>query len=134
MHTPSPTSRPLASLWYRLLGQSIDGVIGAAPLVVGAMLAPLNETLSAALVIAGALWAAFYYFFADGLPRGQSFAKRLLNMQVVDAITGRPCSFGQSFGRNFLLAILGPIDWIFIFGDRHQRLGDKLAGTIVITD
>jgi hypothetical protein len=29
--------------------------------------------------------------------------------------------------------LLGPIDWIFIFGDRHQRLGDKIAGTIVVT-
>jgi hypothetical protein len=27
---------------------------------------------------------------------------------------------------------LGPIDWIFIFGERHQRLGDEAAGTIVI--
>jgi uncharacterized RDD family membrane protein YckC len=32
------------------------------------------------------------------------------------------------------LAILGPIDRIFIFGERHQRLGDKAAGTIVIAD
>jgi uncharacterized RDD family membrane protein YckC len=30
--------------------------------------------------------------------------------------------------------ILGPIDWIFIFGDRRQRLGDKAAGTIVVVD
>ena len=30
--------------------------------------------------------------------------------------------------------LLGPIDWIFIFGDKHQRLGDKLAGTIVVPD
>jgi uncharacterized RDD family membrane protein YckC len=30
--------------------------------------------------------------------------------------------------------VLGPIDWIFIFGERHQRLGDMLAGTVVITE
>jgi uncharacterized RDD family membrane protein YckC len=36
--------------------------------------------------------------------------------------------------RNILLSILGPIDWIFIFGERRQRLGDKAAGTIVVMD
>lgn len=51
-----------------------------------------------------------------------------------DATTGAPCTYGQSFIRNLLLAVLGPIDWIFIFGERHQRLGDKAAGTIVIAD
>lgn len=45
--------------------------------------------------------------------------------------TGAPCSCGQSLARNLLLAVLGPIDWVFIFGERHQCLGDKLAGTIV---
>ena len=55
-------------------------------------------------------------------------------MQCVDANSGAPCSFWQSFIRNLLLAVLGPIDWIFIFGERHQRLGDKAAGTIVVAD
>ena len=34
--------------------------------------------------------------------------------------------------RNFLLALLGIIDWIFIFGDTRQRLGDMAANTIVV--
>jgi hypothetical protein len=29
-------------------------------------------------------------------------------------------------------ALLGPLDWIFIFGSTHQRLGDMIAGTVVI--
>jgi uncharacterized RDD family membrane protein YckC len=53
-------------------------------------------------------------------------------MTVVDAKTGAPCTVWQSFVRNLLLAILGPLDWIFILGERHQRLGDKAAGTIVV--
>jgi hypothetical protein len=24
------------------------------------------------------------------------------------------------------------VDWIFIFGERYQRLGDKIVGTIVV--
>ena len=53
-------------------------------------------------------------------------------MRVISEESGAPCTFGQSLVRNFLLALLGPIDWVFIFGERHQRLGDKAAGTIVI--
>jgi hypothetical protein len=33
---------------------------------------------------------------------------------------------------NILLSLMGPTDWIFICGEKHQRLGDKAAGTIVI--
>ena len=33
-----------------------------------------------------------------------------------------------------LTRLLGPLDWIFIFGSRHQRLGDMAAGTVVITE
>jgi hypothetical protein len=39
---------------------------------------------------------------------------------VVDAATGAPCTYGQSFGRNILLSILGVIDWVFIFGGRRH--------------
>ena len=75
-----------------------------------------------------------YTLLSDGLEGGQSFGKRLVGIRVVSIETGAPCTFGQSFLRNLLLTILGPIDWIFIFGERRQRLGDKAAGTIVIVD
>jgi uncharacterized RDD family membrane protein YckC len=79
---------------------------------------------------AGACWAILYFLFADGM-HGQSFAKRWVGTRVVDADTGAPCTWGDSFIRN-LFRILGPIDGIFIFGDEHQRLGDKAAGTAVV--
>ena len=56
----------------------------------------------------------------------------MMNTAVVDGTNGRPCTFGQSFVRNFFLSLLGPIDWLFIFGRRRQRLGDRIAATIVI--
>jgi uncharacterized RDD family membrane protein YckC len=56
----------------------------------------------------------------------------MLDIAVVDRRSGRPCSAGQSFLRNLLLALLGFFDWVFILGERHQRLGDKVAGTIVV--
>jgi uncharacterized RDD family membrane protein YckC len=124
----------LASRSTRLFGQLIDGAIGVAPIVVGAILSNFSDALAGIMVMGGIAFSIFYYLFADGLHGGQSFAKRWLGMQVVHAGTGAPCTFGQSFIRNLLLAVLGPLDWIFIFGERHQRLGDHAANTIVIAD
>lgn len=133
--TASPqTTMPLASRSSRLLGQGIDGLIGAAPVITGAVLTAFAGEIGFILVAAGALWSVFYYLFADAFDNGQSYAKRWLGMQVIDAKSGAPCTVGQSFIRNLLLAVLGPIDWLFIFGEQHQRLGDKAAGTIVVAD
>src|SRR5688572_10000665 len=115
----------LASRSVRLIGQFIDGIVAAVPILLGLGLMAVSESLGGLFVIGGIIWSLFYYFFADGLNDGRSVAKVWLGMQVVDAGSGSPCTFGQSFVRNLLLAILGPIDWIFIFGERRQRLGDK---------
>jgi uncharacterized RDD family membrane protein YckC len=125
---------PYASRMNRLLGQIIDGVIGAGPLIIAAIFSSFSNTLGTILFIAGIAWSVFYYLFADGFTGGQSFAKQMLDMHVIDAKSRTPCGYGQSFVRNLLLAILGPIDWVFIFGERHQRLGDMVAGTVVITE
>lgn len=125
---------PYASRTSRLFGQIVDGVIGAGPFVVAVILVSFSDTLGAIFFFAAIAWSVFYYFFADGFSGGQSFGKRMLDMHVIDAKNQTPCGYGQSFVRNLLLAILGPIDWIFIFGERHQRLGDMLAGTVVISE
>ena len=111
----------------------IDGFFAGAPLLFAAFLSTRGNLFGIPLVLVAIAWAFFYLMLADGLHDGQSFAKQWLGMRVVSVDTGEPCTFGQSFVRNILLSILGPIDWIFIFGERHQRLGDKLAGTIVVT-
>jgi uncharacterized RDD family membrane protein YckC len=118
----------LASLWTRLGAQLIDSVITLFILVMSALFwlaAPLLGSL-------GAIGAVVYLLLADGLPRGQSVGKRALHIAVIDQRTHKPCPYGQSFMRNFLLALLGIIDWIFIFGRMHQRLGDIAANTIVV--
>jgi len=120
----------LASRWSRLFGQMIDGSFAAIPTLIAVATVQLIG-ITAPLVLLGMAWACFYFFFADGLHEGQSFAKQWLGIRVVDAKTGAPCTFWQSFGRN-VFTILGPLDWIFIFGERRQRLGDKVAGTIVV--
>jgi uncharacterized RDD family membrane protein YckC len=123
----------LASRGNRLLAQLVDGVVAAVPFYLGTAFVTFSVTLSGVAFTIGALWFGFYYLFADGLSGGQSLGKRWLGMHVVDEKTGAPCTFWQSFIRNFL-QVLGPLDWIFIFGDKHQRLGDKAAGTIVVAN
>lgn len=124
----------LASLPQRLAAQFLDGLVAAVPAIAGALITVLLTRAGIALIVIGILFALLYTLLADGLEGGQSIGKRMVGIRVVSADTGAPCTFGQSFLRNLLLAFLGPIDWIFIFGERHQRLGDKAAGTIVIVD
>lgn len=122
----------LASRWTRFLGQMIDGSFAMIPTFVAASVAKFGgAAFMLPLMLVGAAWSFFYLFLGDGLHHGQSFAKQWLGIRVVEAETGKPCTFGRSFVRN-IFTILGPLDWIFIFGDAHQRLGDKAAGTMVI--
>ncbi len=121
----------LASLGDRLLAQIIDTAVAIVPLM-GLTLLSVAVDVPAIALIAGLIFAVLYILFADGLRNGQSYGKRIIKAAVVDATSGAPCSFWQSFVRNLLLLILDVIDWIFIFGKRRQRLGDKLANTVVI--
>jgi len=120
-----------ASRGNRLLGQCVDGFIAGAPVFLIALLSGISPVFGF-LLIPAFVWVAFYLIFADGLHGGQSLAKQWLGMRVVDTKTGKPCTYRQSFIRNILLSILGPIDWLFIFGERHQRLGDMAADTVVV--
>ena len=125
--------RQLASLGERLGGQIIDGFIALIPLVVAMFPWGVSFDVQEMIQATGIVVAITYLLFSDGFEAGQSFGKRAVNTAVVDRITNEPCTFGQSFIRNFLLLVLGFIDWIFIFGEKRQRLGDKVSGTVVIT-
>lgn len=127
----APSFAPRAD---RLLAQLADWLIGAIPVLLALAASTISESLVPVLSLAGMVWWIGYFLLADGLPHGQSYGKKVFSMRVVSAETGEPCTFFQSFIRNLLLSVLGPLDWIFIFGEQHQRLGDKAAGTIVIAD
>jgi uncharacterized RDD family membrane protein YckC len=122
---------PHASRGSRLLGQFLDGLVAASPVFLLVLLDTAGLA-SRVVSLAAIVFCIGYYLFADALRGGQSLGKRWLGMAVVDAESGAPCTGWQSFVRNVLLSILGPLDWVFIFGERHQRLGDKAAGTIVV--
>jgi len=129
MHASGPH---YASRGARLGGQLLDGLILLAAFVPAFVLTTISEAIGQVALIPAVIFAFAYYFFADAMKGGQSFGKRAVNTAVVHSETRKPCTAGQAFVRNVLLYVLGPIDWVFIFGERHQRLGDKLAHTIVL--
>lgn len=85
---------------------------------------PLFGILSYLLWISGLLGM-------DGIMGGRSIGKRLLALQVVRLKDGKPCTFRDSIVRRFT-AIFQPFDVLFAFGKNKQRMGDKLANTVVV--
>jgi uncharacterized RDD family membrane protein YckC len=122
----------IASPVRRLAGQFLDGAVIYLGFIIAVLVGEVSDALGSVALIGAVVFGVGYLWFADGLPNGQSLGKRLLHMNVIDQNSGLPCSFGQSFLRNFLLSVLGPIDWVFIFTGDRQRLGDKAAHTIVV--
>jgi uncharacterized RDD family membrane protein YckC len=112
----------------------LDAIVAVVPVVVFALIGSMagSDSLAGMLLLPAILFAILYVLFCDCLPGGQSTGKRMLGIAVVDQQSGRPCSPGQSFMRNLLLGILGFFDWIFIVGEGRRRLGDIVAGTIVV--
>jgi uncharacterized RDD family membrane protein YckC len=122
----------LASRGSRLGAQILDSFIAFVPLFGVAILAGAAPGLFEVLLVPAILLVPLYILFADAFPGGQSYGKRLVGIAVVDKWSGAPCTAWQSFLRNVLLAVLGFFDWVFIFGEKHQRLGDMAAETIVV--
>ena len=118
----------LATVWQRALGRLIDSLIFIGLLIPGGLqIGSYTFLLGTPLTIL----AFVYLFLADGLPRGRSLGKRVAGTAVVDAKTREPCGYLQSGGRNFAM-ILGLIDTICMVQRSRQRLGDMLAGTLVV--
>nr|WP_212752767.1 MULTISPECIES: RDD family protein [unclassified Vibrio] len=124
----------MASPGLRYLGQIIDGAISATIFIFFLWLGTLIGLSQASSSLIAFSAAALYFLLSDGLPKGQSLGKKLLGISVMDSVTGKSCSFPQSFFRNLLTPIIGMIDAVFILGKRRQRLGDKLAKTIVVVN
>lgn len=132
-HQPETTtiSRTLATPRRRYLGQFLDfvvtGLVFAICLHVTNQLQLTQEASSISAILAG-----IYFLFSDALPKGQSLGKKALGIHVIDMDTGRYCNTWQSFLRNALTPVIGTIDAIFILTKKRQRIGDMLAGTIVV--
>jgi uncharacterized RDD family membrane protein YckC len=128
---PIGTELRLAGLGSRWKGQFADGLIAlgitiASILVIHLM--RIGENYQIYICIGIYLG---YLLLSDGFKGGRSFGKRIVNTAVVDSRDGKPCSYWQSLVRN-ITQVLGFIDWVFIFGKKRQRLGDKAARTVVV--
>lgn len=136
-----------APVGQRFLAYLIDGIIAGAAFVAAAGYAFVQvndrkqvDTTTGIFVAAAIVWGLYYTFAKDGFEAGQSFGKRAFNLMVVNVVTNRPCSLGESFGRNGIQALLGVIPivgWLIeplavLLDENGRRLGDKAAGTQVI--
>lgn len=118
----------LAALWARLVAFAIDvWGVGIALYLVLLPLRFFSSELHA--IVYGIVWFA-YFFLHDAIP-GQSLGKRLLGIRVVQLESGLSCTWSKSFWRNFSHVIFA-IDAVFVLGRRRMRLGDMIAGTVVV--
>lgn len=124
----------LASPSIRYVGQFLDVLTSAGVFLATIWLCELLAVEKQIASIVAFALAVLYFLFSDGLPKGQSVGKKLLGISVVSSQTGESCNLLQSFFRNFLTPILGWMDAIFILRDKRQRIGDKLAHTIVVVN
>ena len=119
----------LASRKARLYAFIIDcALIGVVSFLLGALLRfPyfLFEPLSNLFFIGGLL-------FIDGFQKGRGIGKQLLSLQVLRLKDGKPCTYKDSFIRRLAGLILQPFDLLWLMGEKQQRIGDKLAETVVV--
>jgi uncharacterized RDD family membrane protein YckC len=81
-----------------------------------------------------------YSFIKDGLGKGQSLGKKAVGLMVIHLPDNNPCSFGQSFLRNFIMTLINIVPFIgwlvepiiVLASADGRRLGDKAANTQVI--
>ena len=85
----------------------------------------LSEPLSNLLFIVGLL-------FIDGFQKGRGIGKQLFSVRVVRLKDGQRCTYKVSFIRRFAGMILLPFDLLWLIGEKKQRIGDKLAETVVV--
>ncbi len=71
-----------------------------------------------------------YPLWKDGIRDGQSFGKGMMGLRVVNFTTGNPASIMDSCLRNFC-SCCPPL---LLFTKGRRRVGDMVAGTIVIKD
>ena len=94
----------LATLTRRFSSKLLDWVFSFVALLVVVLLAslihPLSETLGSIIVVFGYCFFYFYILFSDGFKGGQSYGKKAMGICVIDAKSGKQCTFRQSFNRN----------------------------------
>ena len=118
----------LATRWTRFLAFLVD--VWGAIIVLTILLSPLrwiSEEIHVNVVLA--VWLV-YFLLRDGIPE-LHLGKRLFSIRTVHARSSRSCTWLRSIWRN-VMHLFFWVDALFILSSNKMRLGDMLAGTIVI--
>ena len=90
--------------------------------------------------VVGVILAAFYTLLRDGLPivglKERSIGKSVIGLKVVVFEGGQEAkSWMDSVKRNFLwlIPLMGLVEAFFVLFDKDsRRIGDRIAGTLVV--
>ncbi len=124
--------RAVATIIDQILISIVIGILVVAGIV------GTGSNIGAIFTVVGisyVLWIHYYTYFEG--TSGQTPGKRAMNIRVISA-DGSPLSMPQAFVRNILrivdylptLYILGIL--LFFVTSEHQRIGDMVAGTVVV--
>lgn len=144
-------SMPLAGIGSRFIAIFIDYLIWAAVAIVLSILAAIVLPGLALFARVSANWAAGIYILSlffmqwgyftlfEALDNGRTPGKHIAKIRVIHR-SGRAISFVESLARNLVRVVdylpgLYAVGLISIFVSRqNQRLGDMVAGTLVVRD
>ena len=135
---------PLAGLGRRVGAQLLDAFIILAFLMMVMQMAAALMPLAGEIPLAGAVVISSatpfaYFILLEGLWNGRTIGKLAAGLRV-RMVDGTPIKFSAAVGRNFLrVADFFPMFYFMgvlaIFTTpRSQRLGDLLAGTVVVQE
>lgn len=133
---------PLSGPVHRALAWTVDFcIVAGAMRLIAVPLNLLHLVLPATATLIGVLVAfAVAMLYAAALEaawHGQTIGKRMLGLRVMDA-HGLPLTVSQVLARNLMRAVDGlPVAYLAgisacILSRRVQRLGDQVAGTVVV--
>jgi uncharacterized RDD family membrane protein YckC len=142
-----PDRRDSDVVGSRILAQIIDSIIvtvlffGFILVLGGAGTAAGGESGAGIFgigALAGFLGVIFYFLLLEGFWDGYTLGKKVVGIKVVKE-DGAACTPGASLVRNLLRIIDGLFYYVVGFilmamSDKRQRLGDRLASTVVVTD
>jgi uncharacterized RDD family membrane protein YckC len=143
-----PLEFPLAGIGSRFLALAVDTLIQAAAWLVlggvalalgagGTKMATRGAWTMAIVVLISFLLQSGYFALFEAIWNGQTPGKRLSHLRVIQD-SGRPITVYEAVARN-LLRIVDSLPGLYgvaiisaLFSTRNKRLGDYVAGTVVV--
>lgn len=139
--TPTPAPAPMAYQQPQVLQQQGGLPQGVSVAGIGSR---IGSALLDSLLLFVTLFIGWLIWAAITAGKGQTPAKQLLKIRVVDATTGQPIGFARYF---FMRGIIGNfianIAYFFtlyilffmpLWDKRNQSVTDKVSGTLVVSD